>query len=103
MSPSDWVARRRHRAFGAAGHHETDIARTGPQVLVEHQRETVRREAAREIVDKAIAFGLAEHRDDAGGIDALCGDRRFDPAHVVGRVGGDAVDFGRGHCSDSPN
>jgi DNA-binding transcriptional LysR family regulator len=49
---------------------------------------------AAEIVDQAVAFGLAQNRDDAFGIDAAGGNRGLDAADVVRRAGGDTVDFG---------
>ena len=61
---------RRHRAFGAARHHEADLR----GLLRRHEaREEMRQrhggEATAEIIDAAIALGLAEHRDDAARID----------------------------------
>ena len=56
-----------------------------------------RRVAAREIVDEAVALGLAEDRHDAFRIDAACGDRGLDAADVVGRGGGNAMDLGDRH------
>ena len=89
---------RRHGAFGAAGHHEADLGRVSAgrwrrNSSVKRQR----RIAAAEIVDQAVALGLAEHRDDALRIDPAGGDRRLDAADVVGRSGGDAVDLGDRH------
>ena len=54
-------------------------------MLLQHQREALRREAAREIVDVAVALGLAEDRHDAGRIDAAFRDRLLDAAHVIRR------------------
>jgi hypothetical protein len=44
-------------------------------------------EAAGEIVDVAVALGLAEDRHDAGRIDSGSRDGSLDAAHVVRRGG----------------
>ncbi len=85
---------RRHGAFGAARHHQADFG----GLIVRHespeqQGELQVRKAAAEIVDQAVAFGLAEHGNHAAGIDPAGGNRRLDPRNVVGRRGGDAVDL----------
>ena len=57
---------RRHAALGAAGHHQADFRRVvRGKMPLEHQAERERRIAAREVVDQAVALGLAEHRDHA--------------------------------------
>ena len=55
------------------------------------------REAAAEIVDAAIAFGLAEHRDHAARIDLAALDRVRNAGGIVGRIGGNAVNLGDRH------
>jgi hypothetical protein len=71
---------RRHGAFRAARHNEADpgglFAR---QKTPEQEAKLQVRKAAAEIVDQAIAFGLAEHADHARGIDPSGGNRRLDP------------------------
>ena len=64
---------------------------------LEQQAQRQRRVAAREIVDEAVALGLAEDRDDAFRIDAARGDRGLDAADVVGGGCGNAMDLGDRH------
>ena len=56
-----------------------------------------RRVAAREIVDEAVALGLAEDRHDTFRIDAAGGDGGLDTADIVGSGGGNAMDLGDRH------
>jgi len=66
-------------------------------MLFQHQRHRERRKAACEVIHVAVALGLAEDRHDARRIDVACRDQRLDAAHVIGRGGGDAMDFCDGH------
>src|SRR5438034_275845 len=79
MTPSLSVAAHEHRhvwghdAFGATGHDELDaplhLGRGRPEARGEESGIGRRREAAREVVDAAVAFGLAEDGDHVGRVD----------------------------------
>lgn len=89
---------RRHAAFGAARHDKTNGVRgLGRQMTAEQQIQMRGGKAAAEVVDQPIAFGLAEHGDDAGWNDTTIGNRGFDTADVVGGGSGNTVDLGDGH------
>ncbi len=89
---------RRHAAFGAARHHEADLRDLLiRQEALEKQLQRQRGVAAAEVVDETVALGFREHGEHAFRIDPARGDGRLDAGHVVGRVGGDAVDLGDGH------
>ncbi len=51
-------------------------------------------EGAGEVVDIAVALGLAEDRDDTLRVDAAIGERGFERRDVVGRGRGEAMDEG---------
>jgi hypothetical protein len=88
-------------ALGAARHHHHDVAldigRCTRRGAREQRLQGRRREAAREIVDAAVALGLAEDRDDLARGDRAGMERGFEAGDVVGGCGGDAVDIGDAH------
>ena len=89
---------RRHAAFGAARHHQAYlVGRLHRQITAEQQRQMRGAETAAEVVDQAIALGLCQHGDDARRINPAGLDRNLDAADVIGRGGGDSVNFGDGH------
>ena len=60
------------------------MRRAGVRIAArERQAQRLGREAAREIVDAAVALGLAEDRDDAGGRDRALLDRGDEPRDVI--------------------
>ena len=84
-------------AFGATGHDQGNVAGGGTKMALEEVAERQRGEAAAEIVDAAIALGLAEDGHDAFGLDATVGDGRLDRRGVVRRGGAQPVDVGLAH------
>jgi hypothetical protein len=59
-----------------------------------HVRERINGEGAREIVDAAVALGLAEDRDDAVGINGPSTNGGLDRRRVIRRSGRKAMDVG---------
>jgi hypothetical protein len=84
-------------AFGATGHDEGNVASGGAKMVLEEVAERQGGETAAEIVDAAIALGLAEDGHDAFGLDATVGDGSLDRRGVVRRAGAQPVDVGLAH------
>jgi hypothetical protein len=89
---------RRQRPLGAARHHQAHRGGLIPRKDAgEHGAERGGGKAAGEIIDEAVALGLAEDRDNAGRVDAAFGNGGLDAAHVIRTGGGDPVHSGLRH------
>ena len=77
------------RPLRSPGHDDAGLV--GVAVLAmrsERVLQRARRESAREVVDEAVALGLAEHGDDAVRLDRSVLDACLETRDVVGRLGG---------------
>ena len=93
---------RRQHAFDAAGKNERDALlgrlRRLTRRAADRQRERLGQEAARVIVDEAVAVRLADDGDDLERIDRLRGDRLAQMRDIAGNRKGKSVDV-RTHAS----
>jgi hypothetical protein len=85
---------RREHPLCAAGHHERDAGLNLARSELEMRRECVAQGGdgvfASEVVDPAIAFGLAQHCENGRGVERAAVDERHEAGHVSGPVGRNA-------------
>jgi hypothetical protein len=96
-APREHAQVRRQHALGPARHHQRDacldLRHRQAEMAAEQRGDRHARIFAGEVVDAAIALGLAEHRDHVGRSDAAAVEQCRQPGDVARPAAGDAKDL----------